>query len=406
MLSFQPRSEPLTAAALPNAGPSALTRPSPSPFEPLDRVQISSAVTNAPFAALETTPVPPIGRSLDTTDPLLAGSSLSITPISAASNIAWPFAHSSKSVSFTPTRALDDIQSQCLDLHTYPIDPYKIELEFRALATRFPAVYETLVGLYLQDSGRTPGQIGQNVAHSLSCRGWEPDLRRQDVLNTAPNVAIDRWVVPNDPRFLANAAKVGRYTAPFEASICWFAVERDVSGLTMEHIIRKAGWTTWAETVESMPFRIVHTIFIMDEGEEKERRMAQAKQESPLFFGYCLKDPFCGTYVCTWWRAGARQAYRILKFDLFDIVLLLFLLTLTTFGDRRVSVKKRKRVNQDTKEVTSYTPGGPRVLVVESEPKRIKMAAARPMQVHNVPLEERAFDSKGNRLPWALEWPE
>ena len=54
----------------------------------------------------------------------------------------------------------------------------------------------------------------------------------------------------------------------------------------------------------------------------------------------------------------------------------------------------------------SYTTLGRKEIVVEPEPKRIKMSAARPMQVHNVPLEERAFDSKGNRLPWALKWPE
>ena len=30
----------------------------------------------------------------------------------------------------------------------------------------------------------------------------------------------------------------------------------------------------------------------------------------------------------------------------------------------------------------------------------------RPTQFHGVPLEERAIDSKGNRLPWALQWPE
>jgi hypothetical protein len=30
----------------------------------------------------------------------------------------------------------------------------------------------------------------------------------------------------------------------------------------------------------------------------------------------------------------------------------------------------------------------------------------RPTQFHGVPLEERAYDSQGNRLPWALEWAE
>ena len=30
----------------------------------------------------------------------------------------------------------------------------------------------------------------------------------------------------------------------------------------------------------------------------------------------------------------------------------------------------------------------------------------RPTQFHGVPLEERAVDAQGNRLPWALEWAE
>ena len=45
----------------------------------------------------------------------------------------------------------------------------------------------------------------------------------------------------------------------------------------------------------------------------------------------------------------------------------------------------------------------------EPEPELVrskKMSGGRPTQIHAVPLEERAFDSKGNRLPWALEWPE
>ena len=46
---------------------------------------------------------------------------------------------------------------------------------------------------------------------------------------------------------------------------------------------------------------------------------------------------------------------------------------------------------------------------VPSAPKKAKMAfegQGRPTQFHGVPLEERAIDSKGNRLPWALQWPE
>ena len=46
---------------------------------------------------------------------------------------------------------------------------------------------------------------------------------------------------------------------------------------------------------------------------------------------------------------------------------------------------------------------------VPSASKKAKMAfegQGRPTQFHGVPLEERAIDSKGNRLPWALQWPE
>ncbi len=34
------------------------------------------------------------------------------------------------------------------------------------------------------------------------------------------------------------------------------------------------------------------------------------------------------------------------------------------------------------------------------------MATSQPTQFHGVPLEERAIDSKGNRLPWSLEYHE
>ena len=81
---------------------------------------------------------------------------------------------------------------------------------------------------------------------------------------------------------------------------------------------------------------------------------------------------------------------------------------LTVLGVRRV-VNKRKHVDAAFEDVTIVirsTPQGREECIIEPRPKRIKMSAARPMQIHNVPFEERAFDSKGNRLPWALEWPE
>ena len=37
---------------------------------------------------------------------------------------------------------------------------------------------------------------------------------------------------------------------------------------------------------------------------------------------------------------------------------------------------------------------------------RMATGPGQPTQFHGVPLEERAIDSKGNRLPWALEYHE
>lgn len=288
------------------------------------------------------------------------------------------------------------------NVHANPhwADQYTIEKEFCALATLFPVAFGILVGLYLQESGRTPAQISQRLVRSLTCPDWERDLRRKDILNTNPNAAIERWVMPSDPLFLAIVAEVARSPDPFEASIRWFASKDDGSGFQMEQIVRKAGWTTWPATVESQAFRVMHSIFVMAEGEGKDQKLAQAKAESPLLFEYCLRDPFCGTYVYN--LANCNVVSSAVSHPTY----FMNVSTLTILGSFSFSEKKRKRVDLEQTVVIHYTPRGREELVLESKPKRVKMSTARPMQVHNVPLEERAFDSKGNRLPWALEWPE
>lgn len=62
--------------------------------------------------------------------------------------------------------------------------------------------------------------------------------------------------------------------------------------------------------------------------------------------------------------------------------------------------QRRKRGSLEFEEIDNTGPPPSR--------KRQAMEGAfgRPTQVHGVPLEERAFDSKGNRLPWGLEWHE
>ena len=76
---------------------------------------------------------------------------------------------------------------------------------------------------------------------------------------------------------------------------------------------------------------------------------------------------------------------------------------------------KRKRVAESDEEerVSVYYTEKGRIEEVhpipkQSPAKRQAMDAdyGRPTQVHGVPPEERAYDSKGNRLPWGLEWHE
>ena len=71
---------------------------------------------------------------------------------------------------------------------------------------------------------------------------------------------------------------------------------------------------------------------------------------------------------------------------------------------------KRKRNGNKVETVTvSYNKQGRNERIYEQEtPKKSTdtMSAGRPTQIHAVPAEERAFNSKGIRLPWGLEWPE
>ena len=38
--------------------------------------------------------------------------------------------------------------------------------------------------------------------------------------------------------------------------------------------------------------------------------------------------------------------------------------------------------------------------------RMMTFGGGKPTQIHAVPYEERALDSRGKKLPWAHEWPE
>lgn len=88
---------------------------------------------------------------------------------------------------------------------------------------------------------------------------------------------------------------------------------------------------------------------------------------------------------------------------------------LTTRYHRRKITKPREPYDPDDPNYTIYQRRKRGSLEFEDIPntplpspklQAMDGAFGRPTQVHGVPLEERAFDSKGNRLPWGLEWHE
>jgi len=160
------------------------------------------------------------------------------------------------------------------------------------LADYSPGDWEALVGLYLQNSGRTPFQVG--------CLGgqnnWKLCNRRLDKLERNEVNNIDRWLEPPEKSLLMHFCQQvenGNQQA-FEYAIREWAVNVNPEWVVL--ILKKAGWRTkcaWGSD-NSADWQVMDNILKMPNGEERSRLMARAKQESPRFFEECERNIFCG----------------------------------------------------------------------------------------------------------------
>ena len=162
----------------------------------------------------------------------------------------------------------------------------------RTVSQRCVDAWVLLLGLYLQESGRNPFQLGCVGTHNT----WQPDNFRADKLAKNPNQDLGQWVAPaGEPLFneIAQLINNGGQSA-FENYIRSWALTADPQ--MVNWIVEKAGWR-WGLERDLYPeaWRIVDEILKMDPGEAKEQKMGQAKAEAPRFFQACEDDYlFCG----------------------------------------------------------------------------------------------------------------
>ena len=148
------------------------------------------------------------------------------------------------------------------------------------------------MGLYFQAQGSNPASIGKGKCVSL-CSGWIINPRAADLLGDGGHVG--QWEAPTEPRFWVVGQEIMRHMAFFEAAILWWALRDDHSGGdNVARTLRKAGWVRSFDMPYTVEWKTVDAILVMAEGEEKEKKLAQAREESPLLLQYCLEDIWCG----------------------------------------------------------------------------------------------------------------
>ena len=156
--------------------------------------------------------------------------------------------------------------------------------------------FETYIGIYFQESGRLPYDVGKQQSAQLCCQGWLRNPRVLDIL--ANGGTVGQWEASADPLFWMFGKEIARHLVTFEAVILWWAMIDDkTGGLNVARVLRKAGFIPVMEMPYCSEWVVMDSIFKMVEGEEKERKIATAKKESPLLFQYCLKDLWCGRCV-------------------------------------------------------------------------------------------------------------
>lgn len=161
-----------------------------------------------------------------------------------------------------------------------------------------PASWEHLVGLYVQESGRTPLQVafttldGAGLQHPVQGLGkWSRDWRKVDVWDMNPTVA-DRWPLTTEGSLAAHLCR--QIVAGIRQNIFEEAVRRWAMccPLRVEGVMRRAGYMLKCDRPHE--FSIMSAIKKMSEGAEKEGLVAQARRESPRFAEECMMNEYCG----------------------------------------------------------------------------------------------------------------
>ena len=158
------------------------------------------------------------------------------------------------------------------------------------LAHEYPVGFMTLAGLYFQQSGRSPYDVGKQKVYAMTLP-WESDLIRVDQLEKDPNFAVEKWSVPyGDAKFMEVVAAIhnGDHELALEAAICEWAIGVEFNAIM--NLLAVAGWEKVGTTRLTSEWKVADNILKMEEGEKKEKLMAQASAESPRFFQYCEED--------------------------------------------------------------------------------------------------------------------
>jgi len=187
-----------------------------------------------------------------------------------------------------------------------PITKYEeVVPEIRQLvcwAHRYPDLWEVLIGLYFQNSGRHPRDVAghDTRGHELLRGRWEVDARKLDVISKDPTL-VDVWRVPDgaDGELLgciAAWACDGRQLLFEEGIRRW---TEDCAQLAsrpddtwLDRILYRSRWAR--DPSLSPDWLVMSNIKRMLPGTEKDEMLARTEFESPLFFARCMADANCG----------------------------------------------------------------------------------------------------------------
>jgi len=275
---------PTTPATVPQASqrPAAIDPPMLGKY----KVEVPARATS-PFTATTAAPPPSIEPSPGLQAPLDLIQSL-LVPVPVATPTPTPAPPAPKPTILPAAPLIAASFSAPSGITSQDNEAISRLLEF---GTRFPALWETTVGLYLQHSERTPLQISANRCSILQ-RHWRPDLLKHDRWEQNPLDSREKWTMDGEDPIIVQAIAFIRNNnwASFEAAIRQWA---NNSPQRAEFVLTKAGWRQgmlercdeWYEVDRAMK---------LPDGAERSQKLAHMEQQSPRFFQFCKDDTFCG----------------------------------------------------------------------------------------------------------------